>query len=136
MNNTFKTLLEIKTAKNDISMKAIYIKDNSKKWKYFIYYYDKQTNSYYINWIKSKMNTKVLQKIINEAFKQEKSNEDLNSFDDIIKQLLMHKKPNIFYFYSSKNAQFINIEKIAIDVIRNPNLEIVELKVWERKSYS
>ena len=47
----FNTLLEIKTGKKDLPLRAISIENSlyPNKESYFIYYYDILTNSYYIN---------------------------------------------------------------------------------------
>lgn len=127
--NTFETLLEIKTGRKNLLMKAIYIKDSPKKWTYYIYYYDNVTHSFYVNWLRKTINKDVLAQIINRAYKREHNQILISSFYDIINQIQMNKKPKVFYFYSSKNANFVCIDKIKLQAIRNSNLEIIDFIV-------
>lgn len=130
--NTFKTLLEIKTAKKNLSMKAIYIKESVKKekWTYYIYYYDKRNHSFYINGLKfNKLNINILEQVINKAYKQETSKKVLDTFVDIINQMQFNKKPKVFYFHKSQDRKFICIDNINLKAIRNQNIEIKELKI-------
>jgi len=46
--NLFETVLEIKIAKKDLAMKAVYISDNEVG-RYYIYYYDVNKHAFYIN---------------------------------------------------------------------------------------
>lgn len=46
--NLFETVLEIKTAKKDLAMKAVYISDKDAG-RYYIYYYDVNKHAFYIN---------------------------------------------------------------------------------------
>lgn len=134
--NTFETLLEIKTAKKNLWLRAIYIKNQKKKWKwtYYIYYYDVMSHSFYINWIsRNKVVTKkVLEEIINRAYKRDFWVKNLNWYT----RRLVKRVPKVFYFYSSKDENFICIDKMELNIIRNSNLEIQELKVKSMKSYS
>lgn len=134
--NTFETLLEIKTAKKNLWLRAIYIKNQKKKWKwtYYIYYYDVMSHSFHINWIsRNKVVTKkVLEEIINRAYKRDFWVKNLNWYT----RRLVKRVPKVFYFYSSKDENFICIDKIELNIIRNSNLEIQELKVKSMKSYS
>lgn len=46
--NLFETVLEIKTGKKDLPMKAVYISDKEAG-QYHIYYYDVNKHAFYIN---------------------------------------------------------------------------------------
>lgn len=134
--NTFESLLEIKTGKKDLWLRAIYIKNPKSKWKwtYYIYYYDMMNHCYYINWLsKNKSITKdVLEIIINRAFKRDFSLRNLNRYT----RNFVKKTPKVFYFYASKDEEFICIERVDIKVIRTSDLLIQELRVKTLKSYS
>lgn len=129
--NTFETLLEIKTGKKNISLKAISLKKDESN--YFVYFYDKEKHSLYINWIDIKTNVSMLEQIINKAYKQENSKKDLATFHDIIDQVSMNKKPKVFYFHKWEDKQFIYIDKINLKAVRNSKLQIKELKILNRK---
>lgn len=133
--NIFETLLEIKTGLKNLSIKAIYVKDLQKgwKWNYYIYYYDVENYTLYINGLEfDKINPIILEKIINKVYKQEQSKIKINTFVDIIKQMQMNKKPKVFCLQKSKDTQFICINKIDLKAIRNSRLEIKELKVLDK----
>lgn len=127
--NIFEKLLEIKTWKNDLKIKAIYIEklDSKKVLSYTDYYYDELSNVFYINWLNSyKIKVrKILEEVINKSYNQE-----LNHSDDKINSISKTKKPKVFLVYYSNNQQFIVIDKIELRVIRNKKLEILKLKVW------
>lgn len=120
--NIFEKLLEIKTAKKNLSLKAIYIKHPIKKlkWSFYIYYYNQASHSFYINWLDKKtISESALEEVINRAFKKESKR---------------NKKPLVFYF--SKQDDFIYIDKVELKAIKSPTLEIEELKINKLKLFS
>lgn len=115
--NLFDTLLEIKTGQKELTHKAVYIENSIDwdKWAYFIYYYDLVNNAFYINdldsdWTKNRTSAKkLIEEIISKAYKQE-----INSYWDIIRKILQHKKPKVFCFYHQNNNRLIVIDKINL----------------------
>ena len=115
--NLFDTLLEIKTGKKGLKHKVVYI-DNPHNWvkgRYFIYYYDLESHSFYINdleWPTSN-NTmsamKYIDLIIKEAYKQE-----IDLYWAIFKKILKNKRPKVFCFYYKHNDKFIIIDKVNL----------------------
>lgn len=134
--NTFEALLEIKTGRKNLCLRAVYIRNSKKKWKwtYYIYFYDLINHSYYINGLsKNKVVTKrVLKEIINRAFKRDFAIKNLNHYT----RRIVKKTPKVFFFYSSKDEAFICIDSVELEVVRNANLEIQELNIKNLKSYS
>ena len=111
--NTFKKILEIKTAKKNLFFKAIYIKHKSEKlkWTFYIYYYHKESHCFYINWINKKtISEKNLNEIINRTFKKEEKRD---------------KKPSFFYF--SLDDETVYIHRIKLKAFVNSTWDIVEL---------
>lgn len=135
----FDTILEIKTGKRNLSQKAIFLKNKSKKWKvmwqFFPYYYDEQRHTFYINGFNKSLvkNKKLIGEVVNEAFKREQKQIKIDTFTDIIKAMQRNKKPKVFYFHTSKDDNYICINQINLTAIRNFDLEILKLIV---SSYS
>lgn len=125
--NIFEKLLEIKTGKRDLDIKAIYVdKLNSEKFlSYSSYYYDKKTHTFFINWLENSniKSRKILEEIINKAY-----NMELNNWN--IVDILKVKKPYLYLFYYSKDNELVIIDNINLKTIRNRELKIVKLKVW------
>lgn len=120
--NTFETLLEIKTAKKNLSLKAIYIKHPSKKlkWTFYIYYFDKISHSLHINWINKKtISESSLEEIINRVFKKEENK---------------NKKPSVFYF--SMQDDIVYIDRVKLKAQTNKKWEIRKLLIDNSKLYS
>ena len=88
--NIFEKLLEIKIAKKDLLIKAVYVSNfiKNKQWVYFIYYYDIFTHTFYINDIDklySETRTSainIIEHIVNKAYKQE-----INSFTPLLQKI-------------------------------------------------
>lgn len=116
----FNTLLEIQTGKKDLSLKAIFI-ENALYWlegAYFIYYYDMQKNTFYINdldysWTENRTSAiNIIEQIITKAHKQE-----MNSIIDVLKEALITKKPKVYCFYRQRTGLII-IDKVNLKAIR------------------
>ncbi len=126
--NIFEKLLEIKTGKTNLNIKAIYIDklDSEKFLSYSSYYYNKKNHSLYINWLDNSRikEREILEEIINKAYMQE-----LNLVNNL-KAIFKIKKPKIYLFHYSKNKELVIIDTINIKAIRNKELEIKKLKVW------
>lgn len=115
--NIFESLLEIKTAKKDLQLKAVYIPNctASWEWTYYIYYYDAIQHTFYINDLDypvlgqraSAMD--YIEDIMTKVFRQE-----MNSFVDILKKIHITKKPKVFCFYRQKSTNFILIDKVSL----------------------
>lgn len=129
-SNIFGDLLEIKTGKKDLVMKAVYVSNSTSTWEwtYFIYYYDLLNHTFYINDLDNLCNYRtsainIIEHIITEAYKQEK-----NSFMDT----LITKKPKVYSFYRQK-TWFIIIDKINLKTIRWNKWDILGFKnpTWD-----
>lgn len=116
----FNTLLEIKTGKKNLPLKAIFIENSLywKEWTYFIYYYDVLNNSFYINdlnypWTENRTSAiNIIENIITKAYRQE-----MNSLVDIVKKTNSIQKPKVFCFYRQKTGLII-MDKINLKTIR------------------
>ena len=124
--NIFELLVKIKTSKNNLSMKAVYINNITGKWQweYCIYYYDELNHSFYINGLDSAKSIERIEEIINKSYKEE-----LNSNIDIFRKIYMNKKPKIFYIFKSKDDDYISIVKIQLKTIRLSPMEVKEFKI-------
>ena len=73
----FNTLLEIKTGKKDLALKAVFIEDSLYGWEgaYYIYHYDIENNTFYINdldypWTENRISAiNIAEQIITKAYK-------------------------------------------------------------------
>lgn len=115
----FNTLIEIKTAKKEIPIKAVFIENLIwKEWTYYIYYYDIKNNTFYINdldylWTQNRTSaTNIIEHIITKAHKQEK-NLIADKWSDIYK----NKKPKVFNIYIKMNWLIV-IDKVDLKPIR------------------
>ena len=116
----FNTLLEIKTGKKDLPLKAVFIKNSFFWWEgaYFIYYYDMLNHAFYINdldypWTENRTSAiNIIEHIITEAYRQE-----MNSFMDILKKIQITKKPKVYCFYRQRTGLII-MDKINLKTIR------------------
>ena len=96
-------MLEIKTGKKNLLIKAVYI-DNAtsepNKGAYFVYYYDIYSHSFYINDIDNLCNNtrtralNIIENIVTKAYHQE-----MSSFAPLLQKLQMKKKPRVFLMY-------------------------------------
>lgn len=106
MENIFENLVEIKSGRKDLLVKAVYFSNpNSKKQgAYYIYYYDLFNHSFYFNdidnlCIDTRLSvSNILEDILNIAYQKE-----MNSFIDIMKKIQMTKKPKVYNIYKQKN---------------------------------
>lgn len=131
----FNTLLEIKTGKKGLPLKAVFIKNSFFWWEgaYFIYYYDMINNTFYINdlnypWTENRTSAiNIIEQIITKAYKQE-----MNSFIDILKKVYITKKPKVYCFYKQRTGLII-IDKINFKAIRWKKWVILEFKTptWD-----
>ena len=130
----FNTLLEIKTSKKDLPMKAVFIENSlyPTEWAYFIYYYDLVNHTFYINdlyylWTKYRTSAiNIIENIITKAYKQE-----INSLAPHLAKSLIIKKPKVYNFYKTKDWLII-IDKINLQAIRWKEGDIFWFKnpVW------
>ena len=137
MNNIFGDLIEIKTGRNDLIMKAVYISDSTATWQwtYFIYYYDLLNHTFYINNIDNFWNyntgaINIIEDIVNEAYKQE-----MNALNLIVKKLQTSKKPNIICISKEAHTWLVMMEKISLESVRARSGEIISFKNL-KKEYS
>ncbi len=127
--NTFEQILEIRTGKKLLDIKAVYIDSSitSTKWAYYLYYFDVENNTFYVNDLDSlSLETRVsitniVEHIITKAYKREKE------LWNIINLTAKEKKPKAFNI-TRQNNWLINIDKIDFDVIRWKNNEIIWFK--------
>lgn len=132
----FNSLLKLKTDKTYLIAKAIYIPYSKSwgEWGYYIYYYDLEEHTFYINdlaWPFSPYRASVInviEKIITKAYRQE-----LFSYGDAYKELYSKKIPKVLCFYRQKMTQLIIIDTIKLQAIRNKNWEIIRYKnpLWD-----
>lgn len=126
----FNTLLEIKTAKKDLPLKAVFIENSShaEDWTYFIYYYDVLNHTFYINdldylWTENRTSAiNIIEHIITKAFKQE-----LNLLPLYISKIQSTKKPKVFCMYRQRTG-LILIDKINLKSVRWEKWDIVRYK--------
>ena len=122
--NLFETVLEIKTAKKDLPMKAVYISDKDAG-RYYIYYYDVNKHTFYINdleWAKS--SKAVLEQIINKAYKQE-----MSGFIDILRRIQSQTMPKVICLSLQEELWMLNIEKMKMKAIRGNREEITSFEI-------
>lgn len=139
--NIFWKLLEIKTWKKDMLIKAVHVPNAtaSGEWSYFVYYYDIFTHTYYINDLDNFCNNErtsainIIEHIVTKAHTQE-----MNSFVDLLKKIQMRKKPKVFCIYLQKLTGDVIIDKISLEVIRGADSSITWFKNprWEKKQTS
>lgn len=128
--NTFEKLLEIKTWKKDFLIKAVYIENSITgiQWSYYIYYYDIETNTFYINDLDNldhthrASTTNIIEHIISKAYYQE-----LHSTNNVLKIILKNKKPKVYNIYNNHNWVVV-IDKINLKAIKSKNENIIWFK--------
>lgn len=135
--NLFKQILEIKTWKNNLLAKAVYVSKSmiSWKWTYFIYYYDLLNHTFYINDLDSPCDNgrtsaiNIIEHIVNEAYTQE-----MNALNIIVKKIQTSKKPNIICIYQQIKTGNIIMDKVLLDEIRWAGWEIMYFKnpKWDK----
>ena len=131
----FNTLLEIKVAKKDLPLWAVFIDKaiNSNEWSYFIYHYHMINNTYYVNdldypWSDKRINAiNIIEHIMTKAYKQE-----LLSYRGITKKVLQYDKPKVYCFYRQSSWLLI-MDKINLKVIRWKKWNILRFKnpLWD-----
>lgn len=97
--NTFEQILEIKTNKKHPTIRAVYIDKTitGTKGTYYIYYYDMQRNTFYINDLDNLSGesrtsaTNIIEHIITKAHYQE-----LYALCNYTNLTLKHKKPKVY----------------------------------------
>lgn len=138
MQNTFWKILEIKTGKKDLLIKAVYVLNSiaNIEWTYFVYYYDIFTHTFYINDIDklcSETRTSainIIENIVNKAYKQE-----MNSFTPLLQKIQMNKKPQVFCIYLKKQTKEVVIDKVNLKAFRWLDWLIIGFKnpTWDKK---
>ena len=126
----FDTLLEIKTGKKDLPLRAIFVENSLfwREWSYFIYHYDTIENIFYINdlnypWTENRTSAiNIIEHIMTKAYKQE-----MNSLSDIMKIIQINNKPKVYCFYRQRTWLII-MDKINLKTIRWKNKEIIGFK--------
>lgn len=126
----FNTLLEIKTAKKDLPLSAVFIENALYwwEWAYFIYHYDTLNNIFYINdlnypWTENRTSAiNIIEQIVTRAYKQE-----IYSLNDIMRIIQSSNKPKIYCFYR-QTSWIIIMDKINLKTIRWKNREIIGFK--------
>ena len=129
--NPFELLLEIKTNKTDLQLKAVYVpncRTSWKLWAYYIYYYDVIEHTFYINGLDTcaknrKSPVECIESIMNKAFRQE-----MNSFVDLLKRIQKTKRPKVYCFHVKKPSKEILIDNIYLETKRWKNDEIISFK--------
>lgn len=118
--NLFETVLEIKTGKKDLPMKAVYISDKDTG-RYYIYYYDVNKHAFYINdleWTKSSKT--ILEQIINKAYKQE-----MSGFVDLLRRIQSRTMPKVICFSLQEDLWMLEIEKVKMKAVMGSRDEII-----------
>lgn len=111
--NLFETLLEIKTGKKDLPMKAVYISDKNSA-RYFIYYYDSNKHAFYINDLDgAKSPPGIIEQVINQAYKQE-----MNGVIDLIKKIQSQIVPKVFCLSMYKTTGMLEIQKFKLKAVK------------------
>lgn len=132
MNNTniFGNLLEIKTGKTNLIMKAVYVANSTINWEwtYFVYYYDFLNHTFYINdldniWNFRKSAINIMEHIVNEAYKQE-----MNSLNPIARKIQTSKTPNIISICKELKTDNVILDKITLESVKNEMWEIISFK--------
>jgi len=127
--NLFEKLLEIKTWRTDLPIKAVFIENSAKhsKGSYFIYYYDSLKHTFYINDLDN--NTQrasainLIENIITKAYKQEK-----DFFIDVVKKNQTKIKPKVFSIYQQKITNEVIIDKVELKLVIDYKSNIVKFK--------
>lgn len=122
--NLFETVLEIKIAKKDLAMKAVYISDNEVG-RYYIYYYDVNKHAFYINdleWAKS--SRAILEQIINKAYKQE-----MSGFIDILRRIQSQTMPKVICLSLEQELWMLEMTRVKMKAIRGNREEITSFEL-------
>lgn len=128
----FNTLLEIKTWKKDLPLKAVFIPSSIlwEKGSYYIYYYDELHHSFYINDLEKPGESirssaiNIIEQITNKAYKSE-----MNFYTDVLKRLQSNRIPNVFHMYKETRSDSIVIDKVDFEIIKCQKWFISEFKV-------
>jgi len=121
--NYFEKLLEIKTGKKNLLIKAVYVPNSTStwEWSYFIYYYDTSRHTFYINDLDKPCNLEtrvsainIIENIMTHAFSQE-----TNSLINLMRNIQMKKKPKVICIYQQKKTNMVIIDKVNLQVSRS-----------------
>ena len=133
----FEKILEIKTWRNDLVMKAVYVQNTNAtgQWSYFIYHYDLLNHTFYINdldspcdnWRASAIN--IIEHIVNAAYRQE-----MNALNVILQKIQTSKKPNIICIYKQRMTWSVIIDKILLEEVKWRGDSIISFKnpKWDK----
>lgn len=134
--NLFEKILEIKTWKKNLAIKAVYVPNSTSdgEWTYFVYYYDIFAHTFYINDIDNTCSNRtsainIIEHIANEAFQQ-----SMNAFTPPFKKLFSAQEPTIFCLYLQKQTNEVIIDTIKLQTIKEDGLYITGFKnpKWDR----
>ena len=128
----FNSVIKIMTDKEDILPKAVYLENLIwTQWTYYIYYYDIDNHSIYINdlnyiWTKDRTSvTNIVEHIATKIYKQEIKHSSK------IKEIHKNDKPKIFNIYINATQNLI-IDKVDLWVLRDDNWEITSFRIPTR----
>ena len=133
----FEKILEIKTWRNDLVMKAVYVQNANAtgRWSYFIYHYDLLNHTFYINdldspcdnWRTSAIN--IIEHIVNAAYRQE-----MNALNVIVRKIQTSKKPNIICIYKQGMTWNVIIDKVSLEEVKWRDESIISFKnpKWDK----
>ena len=133
----FEKILEIKTWRNDLVMKAVYVQNTNAtgRWSYFIYHYDLLNHAFYINdldspcdnWRASAIN--IIEHIVNAAYRQE-----MNALNVIVRKIQTSKKPNIICIYKQGMTWNVVIDKVSLEEVKWRDESIISFKnpKWDK----
>ncbi len=129
--NYFEQLLEIKTGKKELLIKAVYVLHSTYtgEWTYFVYYYDIHSHSFFVNDIDNLCNNtrtkaiNIIENIVTKAYHQE-----MNSFAPILQKLQMRKIPKVFLMYIQTKTNEVIIDEIKLNSIRKLDETIIGFK--------
>ena len=122
MEDIFWKLLEIKTGKKNLLIKAVYVPNATSepnKWAYFVYYYDIYSHSFYINDIDNLCNNtrtralNIIENIVTKAYHQE-----MSSFVPLLQKLQMRKKPRVFLMYIQYLSKEVVIDEVSVKSVK------------------
>lgn len=127
--NLFEKVLKIKTSKEYIQVKAIYLENSTKSWNgaYYIYYYDSLNHTFYINDLDSSSYSDrlsaidIIEHIFTKVYTQEMA---ISYIWALNKQ--QGEKPKLFCLYQQKLTNEIIIDKVKLESIVNENWEVVK----------
>ncbi len=111
--NLFETLLEIKTGKKDLPIKAVYVSAKDAG-RYYVYYYDRSKHAFYINDLEGKKSPpNIIEQVITLAYKQE-----MNDAVDLIKKIQSQMMPKLFCLSMHKATGMLEIQKLKLKALK------------------